>query len=495
MSWRAFLTDRTQVPGLKPLSLSWDAIGGPQQAVLSLDQEITSFKSMQSWLGSGIEIYDPSDRLAWWGYVDQVSQPVGAARIETSLEDLANRVAVRYRSMEPGKDYGTIAQTDWKDDFASQAIYGVKDLLLKRDVLSEEQALLLRDASLKRMALPAARLLPSTPTRGSRILCRGWFERMRWRQWPAHTDILGHSPVQQGNKSLGASLKQMSLAQSFIFSDPVSLASVAVRIRKIGTPLDQVRFQIQTDAIGEPSGTVRAETVLAASAIPTDSYAWVSVWFAAPCNVAKDERLWLVVTRDAAASSSSYFSLGMDENLGFTEGKLLVLDTSLGTWKTASPDADMLFKLTTLSGSVEVMAQIVETSGCFEGFSCEAAAGLSLPYISETGLNCQSALLHLLSLGTPNLENLLVEVDSKRYLRVYPQPAPGSSAYWLGRDGFVKDQVGKNAASPWRAVGNWLNSETGTACFLENLRLNISDGTFQLRTNNVALQRLFTRLV
>ena len=485
MSWRAFLTDRPQVPGLTPLSLSWNAIGGPQQAALALENEETSVESMKSWLGSGVEIYDPSDRLAWWGYVHQVSQPEGLTRLEASLEELANRVAVRYRSMEPGKDFGAIAQTDWKDDSTSQAFYGVKELLLRREVLSEEQALLLRDASLKRLAQPAARLLPSTKTRGSRILCQGWFERMRWRQWPARTDILGHSPIQQGYKPLGASLTQMSLAQSFVFSDPVSLASVAVRIRKIGTPLDQLRFQIQTDALGEPSGTVRAEAVVAASAIPTDNYAWVSVWFAPPCAVAKDERLWLVVKRDGTASSTSYFSLGMDENLGFTGGKLLVLDTSLGTWKAASPDADMLFKLTALSDSLDLMEQMVETSGCFEGFSYEAGVGLSLPYVSEAGMDCQEAFLRLLSLGTPDLENLLVEVNSKRHLRVFPQPASANPLFWLGKDGRVKNQVGKNLAAPWQAAGNWLSSETGTACFLENLKLDILDGNYQLRTINV----------
>jgi len=41
-----------------------------------------------------------------------------------------------------------------EDDAISQAIYGVKEVLLERGVLSEEQALLLRDASLKRMAQP-----------------------------------------------------------------------------------------------------------------------------------------------------------------------------------------------------------------------------------------------------------------------------------------------------------------------------------------------------
>ena len=167
MSWRALLTDRIPVPGLKPLSLSWDAIGGPQQALLSLENDLIGFESMRSWLGSGVEIYDPSDRLAWWGYVDRVGQPLGVSGLESSLEDLANRVAVRYRSMEPGKDFGAIAQTEWKDDLTSQAIYGVKELLLMRDLMSREQALQLRDMSLHRMALPVSKILPSTKIKQS----------------------------------------------------------------------------------------------------------------------------------------------------------------------------------------------------------------------------------------------------------------------------------------------------------------------------------------
>ena len=485
MSWRAFLTDWTQVPGLKPLSLSWDAIGGPEQAILSLEDDAAGFEGMQSWLGSRVEIYDPSDRLAWWGYVDQVSRPLGVTGLESSLEDLVNRVAVRYRSMEPGKDFGAIAQTEWKDDLTSQAIYGVKEALLKREVLSEEQALQLRDMSLSRMAQPVSKLLPSTKARQSQVLCRGWFERLRWRQWPEHTDILGHSPTQQGFQSLGASLTQKSLAQSYAFTDAVQVASVSVRIRKIGNPLDQIRFQIQTDALGQPSGTVRAEATLAASVIPTESYSWVNVWFSAPCAVAAGERLWLVVSRDGAASSTAYFSLGLDESLDFPGGKLLLLDASLGQWKTRTPDADLLFKLTALSDSIDLMLQIVQKSSCFNGFSYEAGGGFSLPYVSDTGLDCRAAFLDLLRLGTPELTKLLVEVNSKLRLRVFPKPIPGKPRFWLGKDGLIKNEVGRDFDLPWNAVGNWLTSETGTPCFLENLCLEISDGSYQLRTNNL----------
>jgi len=483
MSWRVLLTDRTQVLGLNPLNLSWDAIGGSQQALLSLEYDLMGFEELQSLLGFGIEIFDPSDRLAWWGYVDQVSQPVGMTGLESSLEGLANRVAVRYRSMEPGKDFGAIAQTEWKDDPTSQAIFGIKEILLSRGVLSEEQALLLRDASLKRMALPVSQLLPSTKVSKSQVLCRGWFERMRWRQWSARTDILGHSPIQQGYQSLGASLTQKSLAQSCLFQNAVEVASVSVRIRKVGNPQDQVRFQLQTDALGQPSGTVRAEVVVAASTIPTESYGWVSAWFASPCAIAADERLWLVVTRDGAVSSTAYFSLGLDESLGFPDGEFLMLDASLNQWRARVPDADLLFKLNSLSNSAELMEQIAQASGCFNSFSYEAGAGVSLPYVSEAGMDCQAAFLQLLSLGTPELNRLLVEVNSKRHMRVFSQSAPGSSVFWLGEDGRIKNEVGKDLEPTWQAVGNWLTSETGTVCFLESLQLDTSVGNYQLRTN------------
>lgn len=480
MSWRAFLTGRTQVPGLKPLSLSWDAIGGPRQALLSLENDLIGFESMRSWLGSGVEIYDPIDRLAWWGYVDCVSQQEGVTGLESSLEDMANRVAVRYRGMEPGQEFGAITQTEWKDDLTSQAIYGVKELLLMRDLMSREQALQLRDMSLHRMALPVSKILPSTKIKQSQLLCRSWFERLRWRQWPAHTDILGHSPNQQGFQLLGATLAQKSLAQSFTFQDAVKVASVSVRIRKIGNPLDQIHLQLQTDALGQPSGTVRAEAVLAASAISIESYTWVSLWFSTPCAVTAGERLWLVVARDGAVSSTAYFSLGVDENLGFADGKLLLLDASLNQWRARTPDADMLFKLTSLSNSVDLMDQIIQKAGYFSGFTYEAGEGLNIPYVSGTGTDCHSAFLDLLGMSTPGLINLLVDVNSKLRLRVFPQPQPGTARYWLGRDGRIKNEVGKNLEPAWQAVGNWLTSETGTPCFLENLHLDISEGSFQL---------------
>lgn len=485
MSWRAFLTDRTQVLGLKPLSLSWDAIGGPQQAILALQDGAIGFESMQIWLGSGIEIYDHTDRLVWWGYVHEVNQPLGMTRLESSLEGLANRVAVRYQSMEPGQDFGAILQTDWKDDFASQAIFGVKEALLERGALSDEQALLLRDSSLKQMALPATKLLPLKRADSQQVLCQGWFERMRWRQWEAHTDILGHAPSQQDYQALGASLTQRSLAQSFTFAASVQVASVSLRIRKIGNPLDQLKLQLQTDASGQPSGTVRAQVVLPASTVPTESYAWVSVWFGTPCAVAAGERLWLVVTREGAVSATAYFSLGLDENLGYPDGKLLLLDASLDQWKTRAPDADLLFKPTALSDTVDLMAQMALTSGFPGGLSYEAGIGQSLPYVSESGLDCQQAFLHLLRLGTPDLGRLLVQVNSATRLRVFPMPAPGSPIFWLGNDGRIKNQLGKDHDCPWQAVGNWLSSDTGSTCFLENLQLNLSDGIYQLHTNNI----------
>jgi len=283
---------------------------------------------------------------------------------------------------------------------------------------------------------------------------------------------------------LGASLAQKNLAQSWTVNDSIKVGSVSVRIRKIGAPQDQVQFQLQSDAFGLPSGIILAEAVLPASAIPSESYGWVSVRFAEPCAIADNERIWLVVTRDGAVNSTAYFSLGLDESLGFPGGNLLLLDASLNQWRTRVPDADLLFKLTALSDSTELMTKIVQTAGCFTDFSYEAGASTSLPYVSEAGMDCQAAFLHLLSLGTPELNRLLVEVNAKRRIRVFPQPVSKSALLWLGRDGRIKNEIGKDFEPAWQAVGNWLKSETGTSCFLKNLNLTISDGSYQLRTNN-----------
>jgi len=101
-------------------------------------------------------------------------------------------------------------------------------------------------------------------------------------------------------------------------------------------------------------------------------------------------------------------------------------------------------------------------------------------------MDCQEAFLQLLSLGTPEVDRLLVEVNPKRQLRVFPQPATGSPVFWLGKDGRIKYEVGRDLEPAWQAVGNWLTSETRTACFLENLHLDTLVGSYQLRTNTMA---------
>ena len=130
------------------------------------------------------------------------------------------------------------------------------------------------------------------------------------------------------------------------------------------------------------------------------------------------------------------------------------------------------------------MERMVQQAGCFSGFSFEAGQGFSLPYVSQIGANCQAAFLDLLRMGTPGFENLLVEVSPGRHLRVFPQPQPSSSRFWLGGDGRINNETGGRLEPAWQAVGSWLTSETGTACFLDNLRLDVSDNNFQIGTDS-----------
>lgn len=484
MSWRVFLADRQgQLDQLLPVSLSWNALGGPDKAVLRLSGSSLGLTGLKSWLGAGVEIFDASDRLAWWGYVDQVGLPAGKNCLEASLGGMANRLAVRYDSIESGTGFASTVQTPWLDDLPSQAVYGIKEILLRRGTLSSEQALLLRDSSLRRLAQPADRLSADGAGRGQ-IVCRGWLERLRWRQWPEHSDLNGHCAVQVGSQTVGASLKQKILAQSFTVKGSVKFVSVGIRARKIGAPTDHLRLQIQADSSGLPSGTVLAEAVLLPDAISGESYTWLSAWFAEPCVFAEGEKLWLVISRDGAVSSTAHFSLGVDENLGFAEGKLMIYDSSASQWKARSSDADLLFRLMTLSNSAFLLGEAAQISEWITGFSYEAGAGFDLPYVSASGEDCLQAFTELLSLGSPDLASLTAEVTPQRRLRVLPRPSFGMPRYHLGADGKLREKSGALLEPCWQAVGCWVGSDSGVQCFLENLNLNIISGTIRLCTSD-----------
>jgi hypothetical protein len=148
---------------------------GPRDAVFELLEA----------LRYGVKIYAADDPAVWLGYVDAVSVNDRGNLVGLALDDMANRVAVRYSYVEPGTDtVGTRADTAWADDLASQGEFGVKELWLSRDGMTAAAALQLRDTYLATHALPSP---PPASYNGmgaaevtATLQCRGWLSTLDW---------------------------------------------------------------------------------------------------------------------------------------------------------------------------------------------------------------------------------------------------------------------------------------------------------------------------
>ena len=83
--------------GWQAQTCSWAAVGGPDEAILALeDPTPAALTSAGSLIGAGLELWDTARSLpAWWGRVTGLELQCGGLVQSLDLEGAANRVAVR----------------------------------------------------------------------------------------------------------------------------------------------------------------------------------------------------------------------------------------------------------------------------------------------------------------------------------------------------------------------------------------------------------------
>jgi hypothetical protein len=148
---------------------------GPRQAVFEL-LEILRY---------GVKIYSATDLVVWLGYVNTVRVNDRGSLTGVSLDDMANRVAVAYSYVEPGTStVGVRKTTAWADDLASQAEFGVKELLISSDGTTDAGAEQLRDTYLAEHSTPVGTSSYNGISGGdivtAQIDCLGWLYTLGW---------------------------------------------------------------------------------------------------------------------------------------------------------------------------------------------------------------------------------------------------------------------------------------------------------------------------
>ncbi len=487
MSWSVEVLDRNNGRFLNspdsctPISLSWDDFSGPDKALIRCLCDHLSMEDWRTRLGQDVRVYDPQGRLAWWGYLDMVSQVHGELQHKVGLSEVANRVAVRFMDLG-GSEPEELTQTAWFENLESQALYGIKEEVYPAGYTLRSTAEWIAAARLHDRAWPEVRLGPHTPRAidqpGAYFMeCRGWMHTLSWRVWPGLIAVVGHSPIQQGIQSVGNSLTSRRLAQSFLVKDSLQFTRLAVRARKQGSPTDFLRFSLQTDLAGKPSGLELGTQSLSASELNSESYGWVEVNLSEPVSLEVGSLYWLILERSGGVDSGSYYLLGLDENQGYQAGSMLIYDQSSATWKSRLPGADLLFRLTGVLEQVEQMRLVAAYAGQFlQLFETDLGQSLVLPPIGDEGLDCLQVFRDLTRQGNAALQPLCAGIDPNRNIKVWREPEPGSASLRLSPEGRLETRFGQPLAAPWQAIGQWLLCETARPLYLSSLTLEPISG-------------------
>ena len=158
------------------------AIGGCEEAALSVQGESALLWGLLEWLRYPVTIRNQNGNAVWWGFVAAVEVGLGGLTVGVDVETVRNRVCVAYteRAADGSQVRGTTA---WVEDLPSQARYGIHEERLSMGDITAAVATSRRDAYLAMRKEPARTLAVASGAAGATLRCVGWWKQLEWRYW------------------------------------------------------------------------------------------------------------------------------------------------------------------------------------------------------------------------------------------------------------------------------------------------------------------------
>lgn len=189
---------------VQPVRWSWAAIGGPADAEIEVGGIREGLLALAGWLGYRVEIVNADGVPVWWGDIDACEVAFGGVAVGISLENLANRVQVRYSQRQAGGS-AAAADTAWAQDDDSVAQFGTWERRINASqAMSSTEAEALRTTAVARYLAPSKVLRTGQKGQGATLRATGYWKRMRriYYEQPAglieHTDGSGTWPMGLG---------------------------------------------------------------------------------------------------------------------------------------------------------------------------------------------------------------------------------------------------------------------------------------------------------
>jgi len=425
--------------GLKPevTALTWCAQGGPEGATLRLSGPLESLLDLTCLLRCPVTVCDEYFEPVWWGFVSKIILFFEEVSFSVDIDQLTNHVTVAYTALtQPGTAAETLTTVPVEDK-PSQAIYGVKQILLQREEMDENFALFLAETFLGERAWPKSALSQSKaaaqPT--AILTCAGWFETLGWSNFTFPYGTLANTDG-QGSFQFDDSVLRRKPGQVFLAEQELALLSVDFLLSRTNAETRTLTaFLYATDATGKPSNLLATSGTVPATAVPEGAYAWVRFTFDPPVSLSEGDSYFIGVDANLT-HSAHYFHIKIDEEAHFPGGKAYYQSSTTPTWSlipasTYPCQPDLYFKLRCVCDSADLLGAAVGFGDQFFSRVVVEPTGIPICPYRLKPVNCLAEVKRLMALGTANARPLLADVSADRGLHFYEQPDASEPAVYV----------------------------------------------------------------
>lgn len=433
-------------------SLRWGLPGGAKEAILELesaDLESELYRVLGS-LRFGVDVCDDFGQVVWNGFVNEIEIVREAFSLRLNLDGFSNRVAVRFEDLKPSASWSREDSiTDFVEDADSILDFGKKEWIGTLPNATPGQAA----AAALTWLTEKAQFRKKVELIGNKIEkvilhCLGWWDTLDWVFYHQEEGFLGFLKEGKRERDFGNSSSYVKVAQKFVApSGGLKVDEIWLRIAKTGEPLDNVIVEVVGESSGNPglvvlsSGSITGETL-------TGGYNWMRFGMSS-VNLSGFTNYWIVVRRSGSVGSVNFYSLQVDDGMGFAGGEVKTWNGS--TWTVRNEDLN--FALLGAEETTKQIERMVALGGQFlRGVRILDSSGVNALLWRELRSCCRDEIGKMLEVGTMAGKKLDAMVDGQRNLVVWERKE--NPEWKLDRNGRLWNLAG----AEWNPGMDWVGA-------------------------------------
>jgi hypothetical protein len=336
---------------------------GCASAEISVRGDLRLLLGLSQYLRCGVEIIsDENGECVWWGYLNEIATRVGKINLHTTLDEMANTVAVAY--ILNTQDQSTRETTSWRIAPLSVNEYGTKELLHSAGDSTKTQADALAIRILTEQSQPITRTSIADGEQGvATLTCLGWGETLSWRYYKNVLSALGNYanvPQQTQSANLAylpepedstvnvgdVAASTMCAMQVLVPGTQASiLRKIQVKCVKIGSPTDDLICDVYSETGANAPAVLLTSSRVPSSSVST-SHAIEDFTPETEVALAANSKIWLVLRRAGTNNSANYYRWTGKLGLTYADGVAKRFDGT--AWQTLPPtfaDQDLFFSI------------------------------------------------------------------------------------------------------------------------------------------------------